>query len=80
MLMTDAQFRDLAGRADVYVRFGGSMISRDDLAAIVADWAEARGTVAHVVALNRKALDDLAALELTHAGDTRGAGPVGWTP
>ncbi len=66
MLMTDDTARELAGRADVYLRFGGSMISRDDLAAILADWTEARGTVAHVIALNRKARDDLAALAEDH--------------
>jgi hypothetical protein len=75
MLINDQAFHELAGRADVYLRFGGAMISRDDLAAIVADWAEARATVTHVIALNRKALDDLNELELTGTG---GHGPIGW--
>jgi hypothetical protein len=66
MLMTDDAARQLAGRADVFLRFGGSMISRDDLAAIVADWTEARAVLAHVIALHRQAREELQAIEDAH--------------
>jgi hypothetical protein len=63
MLMTDDAARDLAARLDVYVRWGGGPPDRADLAALVADWTEARAAIAHVIALHRQARADLTELE-----------------
>jgi hypothetical protein len=63
MLMTDAAAADLAGRLDVFLRFGGLPPGRDDLAALLTDWTEARAAITHVIALHRQARADLAALE-----------------
>jgi hypothetical protein len=63
MLMTDDAARELAGRMDVWLRFGGAPPSADDVAALVADWTEARAAIAHVIALHRQARAELAALE-----------------
>ena len=63
MLMTDEAARELAHRLDVYVRFGGCPPRREDLAVILADWAEARTAISHVIALHRQARAELAELE-----------------
>jgi hypothetical protein len=63
MLMTDAAAAELAARMDVYLRFGGLPPGRDDLAALLADWTEARAAITHVIALHRQARAELAELD-----------------
>lgn len=63
MLMTDDAARELSARVDVYLRFGGLPPSPADLAALVADWTEAREAITHVIALHRQARAELAELD-----------------
>jgi hypothetical protein len=78
--MTNDAANQLAGRADVYLRFGGAMLSRDDLAAIVADWTEARAVVAHVIALHRQAREELSATDAGAAHDRGDVYTPPWAP
>jgi hypothetical protein len=62
MMMTDDAARAIAQRVDLHLRFG-AQLRPDDLRDLLADWAEARNAIAHLIALHRQARADLAALE-----------------
>jgi hypothetical protein len=80
MLMTDAALDAIEQRVRLWADYGDQSAAwSSDAVALVAEVRELRAQREHLIAMHRKAIDDLAALELRHAEEQaradRGAGP-----